>query len=193
MPPTSFVFASTNAGKCAEVTRYAKPLGIEVVGASAIAGELLEPPPTVKESGTTYEENAVAKARAFAAWAGRPCVADDTGIEFEALGGLPGVYTANWGLLRVVDALGADYRGPARFVCCMAYGEPSGRLVSVTTSLHGTVRFDPSVEEAASKPLQFSQFFHPSGYSESLVELAKRGTYVSHRHATLRALIAALR
>lgn len=193
MPLNAFVFASTNPGKCAEVARYANPLGIEVVGASVIAGERPEPPPTVKEIGTTYEENAVAKARAFAAWAGRPCVADDTGIEFEALGGLPGVYTANWGLLKVVEALGADFRGSARFVCCMAYGEPSGRVVSVTTTLNGMIRFDPSVQEAALKPLQFSQFFYPSGYSESLVELAKHGTYVSHRHATLRALIAALR
>ncbi len=140
-----------------------------------------------------YEENAVAKARAFARWSGQPCIADDTGIEIEALDGLPGVFTANWGILRVVKALGVDFHGPARFVCCMAYAEPSGREVSVTTALRGQVRFDPSVDAAATKPLQFSQFFYPEGYSESLVALAKHGTYVSHRHATLRALIGVLR
>lgn len=192
MSVTSFVFASTNPGKCAEVARYAKPLGIEVVGAAEIADKVGAPAPVVAETGVTYEENAVMKARAFAQWSKLPCVADDTGIEFESLGGLPGVYTANWGILRVVSALGVDFQGAASFVCCMAYAQPSGRIVSVSTTLNGTIRFDPSVDHAASKPLQFSQFFYPAGYTESLVDLANRGTYVSHRHTTLRTLVSAL-
>lgn len=191
-PLTSFLFASTNTGKCAEVARYAKPLGIEIVGASDIAPSRPAAPPTVVEMGVTYEENAVAKARAFAEWADRSCIADDTGIEIDAICALPGVYTANWGILRVVRVLGIDFNGPARFVCCMAYAEPSGRVVSLTTALRGQLRFDPSVEAAAMKPLQFSQFFYPEGYAESLVDLARHGTYVSHRHATLRALVGAL-
>ena len=193
IPIKSLVFASSNAGKCLEVKRYTAPLGIEVVGVADIALGIEGPAPRVKEIGAHYEVNAVLKARAYAEWSGRPCIADDTGIEIEALRGLPGLYTARWGIGRVVRELGVDFRGTATFVCCMAYAEPSGRLVSVTSRLCGTLILNPSVEAAAAKALQFSQFFTPDGYTENLEELACRGNFVSHRTHSLQALLTSLR
>ena len=117
----SLVFASSNAGKCLEVKRYAAPLGIEVIGLADIASGIEGPVPEVKEVGVCYEENAALKARVYAEWSGRACVADDTGIEIDALRGLPGLHTARWGIGRVAAELGVDFKGAAAFVCCMAY------------------------------------------------------------------------
>jgi XTP/dITP diphosphohydrolase len=189
----SFVFASSNAGKCLEVKRYAAPLGIEVVGIPDIASGIEAPVPQVKEVGASYERNAVLKARAYAQWSGRACVADDTGVEIDALRGLPGLHTARWGIGRVAGELGVDFKGGAAFVCCMAYAEPSGRIVSVTSRMGGTLILNPSVEAAAVKPLQFSQFFTPDGYTENLEDLWRRGIFVSHRIRSLQALLTSLR
>jgi len=189
----SLVFASSNAGKCLEVKKYAAPLGIEVIGLADIASGIEGPVPEVKEIGDHYEANAVLKARAYAGWSGRACVADDTGIEIEALQGLPGLHSARWGIGRVAGELGVVFKGRAAFVCCMAYAEPSGRVVSVTSRVGGTLILDPSVEAAAVKSLQFSQFFMPDGYTENLEDLTRRGIFVSHRIRSLQALLTSLR
>jgi XTP/dITP diphosphohydrolase len=189
----SLVFASSNAGKCLEVKKYAAPLGIEVIGLADIASGIEGPVPEVKEIGAHYEANAVLKARAYAGWSGRACVADDTGIEIEALQGLPGLHSARWGIGRVAGELGVVFKGRAAFVCCMAYAEPNGRVVSVTSRVGGTLILDPTVEAAAVKSLQFSQFFMPDGYTENLEDLTRRGVFVSHRIRSLQALLTSLR
>ena len=89
LPPGRFVLASHNAGKLSEL-RALLPPGYEV----ASAGELGLPEP--EETGTTFRDNAALKALAAARATGLPALADDSGLMVEALGGAPGVYTADW-------------------------------------------------------------------------------------------------
>lgn len=191
--PREMVFASTNRGKTAEVQRVAARLGVRVVGLEAVTpAEGIGAKPEVAETECSYEGNALKKARAYSAWLSRPCIVDDTGLEIEALGGLPGVYTANFGIARVRSLLIPAYPYPARFVCCVVYVEPSGRCVSVTATLDGTIRFPASVRDDGSG-VPFSAFFIPDGESESVSELNARGDFLSHRGKAITLLLSALR
>jgi XTP/dITP diphosphohydrolase len=87
------LLASGNPGKLRELRAILEGLPVELVGlAEAGAGE----PPEVAETGATFLENAVLKARAYAAWSGLAAVADDSGLEVDALGGAPGVRSARY-------------------------------------------------------------------------------------------------
>ena len=89
------------------------------------------------EDGATYRENALKKARSAAKFTGRPALADDTGLEVDALGGQPGLYAARFAgegcsfqdntrkLLRLMESVPSDQRG-ARFVCAIALLDPNG-------------------------------------------------------------------
>lgn len=191
--PREMVFASTNRGKTAEVQRVAARLGVRVVGLEAVTpAEGIGAKPEVAETECSYEGNALKKARAYSAWLLRPCIVDDTGLEIEALGGLPGVYTANFGIARVRSLLIPEYRYPARFVCCVVYAETSGRCVSVTATLGGTIRFPTSARDDGSG-VPFSAYFIPDGASESVSELNTRGDFLSHRGKAITLLLSALR
>jgi XTP/dITP diphosphohydrolase len=105
---TSFVLATANPDKAREI--------VEILGRSV---ELLPRPEVVgdvEESGVTLEDNARLKAQAVVVATGRPAIADDTGLEVEALGGCPGVHSARFAGERAsyadnVDKLLADRRG----------------------------------------------------------------------------------
>ena len=98
----------------------------------------------VEETGTTFEENALLKARALAATAGELAVADDSGIEIDHLDGAPGIHSARWTaegdwirrVLRELD--GVSERG-CRYVCAAAAVWPDGREVVVRGTVEGTV------------------------------------------------------
>lgn len=90
MKPARVVVATTNPGKLAEITRLLAPLGMETVSQV----ELGIPP--VPEPAPTFVENAIAKARAASAASGLPAIADDSGLEVEALDGAPGVHSARY-------------------------------------------------------------------------------------------------
>ena len=131
------VLATHNAGKIRELADPMADFGIEVVGLSLFP-EIGE----IEETGTTFEENALIKARAVADALGLPAVADDSGIEVDALGGAPGVYSARYSLdwpevegesvdqrnnrklLTMLENVPAEKR-TARFRCCMAMVYPS--------------------------------------------------------------------
>lgn len=142
------VLASHNKGKLREIAELLKPLGIEVVSAGDLG---LEEPEETEDS---FEGNARIKAHFAAKSAGLPALSDDSGLEVDALGGAPGVYTADWAetdggrdfpmaMKKVQDLLDAqDAPAPrtGRFVCtlCLAWpdghdeiyrGEVSGQLV----------------------------------------------------------------
>jgi XTP/dITP diphosphohydrolase len=87
------LLASGNPGKLRELRAILRGLPVELVGfAGAGAGE----PPEVAETGATFLDNALEKARAYAAWSGLAAVADDSGLEVDALGGVPGVRSARY-------------------------------------------------------------------------------------------------
>lgn len=92
----TLLFASTNKGKLAEVRLVASRLNAKIVSAEEVAAPGRGQPPEVVEDRDTYEGNARLKADAFYAWSGIPSLADDAGLEIEALGGKPGVWSARY-------------------------------------------------------------------------------------------------
>jgi XTP/dITP diphosphohydrolase len=133
-PGARLVLATGNRHKVIELTRILAAAGVK----AALAG-LGEFPgaPDVPETGATFAENALLKARAIAAFTGWPAVADDSGLSVDALNGMPGVLSARWAgghgddqaNLRLVLAQVADVpdaRRGAQFVCAAALVLPSG-------------------------------------------------------------------
>jgi XTP/dITP diphosphohydrolase len=137
------LFASSNPHKVEEVAAILRPCGIDVVGLDALNQPLPEP----EETGETFEANAAIKASAYALAAGRLCLADDSGLEVDALGGAPGVHSARYAgvgstraerdaannakLLRELANVPPDRRS-ARFVCVMCLADASGRILATT-------------------------------------------------------------
>src|SRR5690348_16793143 len=118
--------ATTNPGKFKEVSAFLKDLPLQIVPLT----DLLDPPRVI-ENGLTFEENAVKKARALAEFSGRLTLADDSGLEVDALNGGPGIYSARYAgdacddiknnqkLLSELQAVPEPKR-TARFVCALA-------------------------------------------------------------------------
>ncbi len=109
------VIATHNAGKLKEIAALLAPFGVDCISAGALG--LPEP----VESGTTFTENALIKARAAAQASGIPALADDSGLCVVALGGRPGVYTADW-------AERQPFEGPSGRDWYMAMGKVEGML-----------------------------------------------------------------
>ena len=127
------LLASANRGKLRELRAILDGLPVELVGLDgAGAGE----PPEVEETGETFLENALLKARAYAAWSGLAAVADDSGLEVDALGGAPGVRSARYAGQGASDQANLDKllaelagvppdRRTARFRCTAVLVDPS--------------------------------------------------------------------
>lgn len=137
------LFATSNPHKIEEVLAILAPLGIGVVGLDSLD----EQPPEPEEDGETFEENARIKAIGYARATRRHCLADDSGLEVDALGGAPGVHSARYAssgetraerdaannkkLLRELKDVPADQR-TARFVCVMTLTDPWGNILHET-------------------------------------------------------------
>lgn len=141
MTPVRLLLATGNGHKAAEL--------------AAILGEgyeVLPREPGVEETGETYEANALLKARAVRDATGELSVADDSGIEVDALDGGPGVRSARWAqgdevgaLLRALDGVPAWDRG-CRYVCAAAVARPDGTEAVVRGTVTGTVAGAPRGE-----------------------------------------------
>jgi XTP/dITP diphosphohydrolase len=136
--------ATRNAHKLRELGRLLPGLGLD---------PLPDGVPTLPEDGGSYAANALIKARAAAAATGRPAIADDSGIEAEALGGAPGVHTARFAGEHATDAenlakLAAEVRpGSAlRYVCVIAHVDPDGSERTFEAATSGTVAPEPRGE-----------------------------------------------
>lgn len=144
-PPalTLLLIASSNPGKVAEFRGLLRAAGWDIRTPAEIGLVL-----AVAETGETFSENAVIKARAFAAASGLPSLADDSGLEVDALGGAPGVRSARWvpgndgdrvaALLTALAGLSPEQRG-ARFRAVLALAWPDGRLLTAEGQVAGRV------------------------------------------------------
>jgi non-canonical purine NTP pyrophosphatase (RdgB/HAM1 family) len=188
----SIVVASTNAHKIKEIAAILKPYGWEVKS-------LLDFPnlPDVRETGSTFEENAILKATTIAKVLNQPVLADDSGIEVDALNGMPGVLSARWAgsqkddsanlnlLLSQLADVPAERRA-ARYVCVAAYATPAGETKTARGEWEGVVGF----ELAGSNGFGYDPIFYLPELGKSVAELsAAQKDERSHRHRAFNALV----
>ena len=144
------VLASKNEKKLREMDEILSSLGMEVIS-EAQAGVDVE----VEETGTTFEENSLLKARAVMEASGMPAIADDSGLCVDALGGAPGVYSARYGGPELDDAgryrlLLENLRGQmtrtAKFVSVITCCFPNGDVICARGECPGTIAYAPQGE-----------------------------------------------
>ena len=182
------LFGSFNEAKVSEVRRIAAPLGYTIRSLGDL--EHTTQPPEAAEVGMTYEQNALIKGLAYARWMAEPVLVDDTGLEVDALGGLPGVYTKGFGLHRLLQVLAPGIKYSAQFMCCTAIVYPCGRSISVRGVCSG--HFIPVLHSGAPlvAELPYSSYFVPHGESQSLsVLMHGRLDFQSHRVRALTTLL----
>jgi XTP/dITP diphosphohydrolase len=189
------VVATSNRGKLREIRSILSGLSLTL--------QSLEEFPQLElpEEGDDYEANAVAKARAVASATRLAALADDSGLEVEALGGAPGPHSARYGgpalddagrVARLLDAL-RKVPPPARrarFVCVAALAEPDGQVVTTRGECHGRIL------EAArgGGGFGYDPVFLPDGEARSMAELPpQRKNAISHRARAFQALAERLR
>jgi XTP/dITP diphosphohydrolase len=187
------VLATRNPDKLVELRRILESGHVQVA-----VGDLDEFPsmPEVAETGSTFEENALLKARAVAAFTGLPAVADDSGLCVDALNGMPGVLSARWSgrhgddeaNLRLVLAQLADVppaRRGAHFACAAALVLPSGREHVTVGVLDGSLITEPR----GTNGFGYDPIFLPEGGQLTTAELSPaEKDKISHRGRALRAL-----
>ncbi|MDH5749094.1 MAG: RdgB/HAM1 family non-canonical purine NTP pyrophosphatase [Rhodospirillales bacterium] len=185
------VIASHNPGKVREIAELLAPFGVDVVSAAQL--DLAEP----EETGKTFLENALIKARAAAEASGLPALADDSGLEVSALGGEPGIYSARWAgpdknftaaMEKVEAALkGLDNRR-ANFTCALALCWPDGHVETFEGRIHGELVWPPRGERG----FGYDPFFIPAGHVITFGEMDPAGKHaISHRADAFRKLVAA--
>lgn len=145
--------ATNNPGKLEEYRNLLDPLPLEII---SLGDEAIEFEP--EETGSTFEENAVLKARVFAELSGLLTLADDSGLEIDRLGGAPGVHSARYGgtrrgedvkryqmVLRQLEDVPWVERG-ARFRCVVAVATPGGRVETAEGTVEGIIAYEPQGE-----------------------------------------------
>jgi len=190
--PGRIVLATGNPGKVAELRALVGEWGAVEVRSLADVGAVELP----EETGETYLENAVAKARAVAAATGLPALADDSGLEVVALGGAPGVRSSRWAatdaarIATLLDALAGAADRRARFVCVVAMAWPDGRVETAEGRCEG--RIAPAA--AGQGGFGYDPVFISDELRATFAEApAAAKARVSHRAAAVRALGARLR
>ena len=144
------VLATRNKGKVKEFSELL--LGVIE---NVISLDELEDPPEVIEDGETFTDNALKKAREISSFSGLPALADDSGLEVEALGGRPGVYSARYAgegatdvdnYKKLLQELGDNENRRARFVCVLALVFPKGEEITSEGQCRGMITDGPRGE-----------------------------------------------
>ena len=182
------VLATHNRHKVAELRRILDGLPVDLLSADDVAV------PDVEETGSTFAENALLKARAAAAATGMVAIADDSGIEVDALGGEPGVrsarYAGNHGddeanLWLVLERLDGVGHRTGRFVCVAALVTPDGGERTVDGVLEGTITTAPRGDGG----FGYDPIFRPHGDQRTTAEMSpEEKDAISHRGLAFRGL-----
>ena len=191
------VLASANAGKQREFAALLAPAGIELVLQSALGID------SVAETGTTFEANALLKARHAAGRSGLPALADDSGLEVDALDGRPGVWSARYAGAMATDAdnnarllselagVPAERRG-ARYRCVLALVRTAHDAAPLIASGSWDGRI--AARPAGGGGFGYDPLFVPEGHTVSAAELpAVQKNALSHRGKALADLVAQLK
>jgi XTP/dITP diphosphohydrolase len=202
----SLVIATHNVGKLKEISALLDPYGIKCLSAGALG--LAEP----AETGTTFVENALLKARAAAEASGLASLADDSGLSVAALGGRPGVYTADWAERRwfempvgfegapgrdwymamgkvegLLAELGPDVDRAAAFHCVLAIAWPDGEHAVYEGRCDGALTWPPRGQLG----FGYDPVFVPHGRDQTFAETAPEEKHaISHRADAFAKLVA---
>jgi XTP/dITP diphosphohydrolase len=185
------IVATRNTRKLLEIRRILEGLDVELLALDDFPGC-----PEVEETEDTFRGNAVKKAAEVAAHTGRAALADDSGLEADALNGAPGVYSARYAgdgatdrenLERLLRELGPrpeeERRG--RFLCVMALALPDGVVVTFEGRVEGVVGREPR----GSSGFGYDPVFYPEGHNRTFAEMsAEEKDSLSHRGRAIRML-----
>jgi XTP/dITP diphosphohydrolase len=186
--------ASHNKGKLEEIARLLQPYGVSVVSAA----ELGLPEPA--ETETTFVGNARIKAHAAAKASGLPALSDDSGIEVEALGNAPGVYTADWAetptgrdfgmamtkTWALLEAAKAPFPRRARFCCTLVLAWPDGYDAVFAGEMPGKVVWPMRGDQGHG----YDPIFQPDGFEQTFGQMDRwQKNEISHRADAFRKLV----
>jgi XTP/dITP diphosphohydrolase len=190
--PARIAIASRNTHKLREIGRICAEWPVEWLTVENHEG----PWPDVEETGSTYLENALLKARAGAAALGEPALADDSGIEVDALGGRPGPRSARFAgevatdqqnldeLIRALKGIPGSGR-IARYRCLAVLAFPDGREVHAEGTCEGTLVGKPR----GTHGFGYDPIFVPEGWGETMAQITDEvKDRISHRGRAFRAL-----
>lgn len=200
LQPGRLVIASHNQGKVREIRALLSPYGIDPVS----AGELGLPEP--EETGTSFAENAAIKALASATASGLPALADDSGLMVTALGGRPGVYTADWAERQwfegeagrdwymamgkvegLLAGLGPDTDRSAAFVCTLCVAWPDGETATFEGRVNGALVWPPRGDRG----FGYDPVFVPTKHDQTFGEMDPKAKHaISHRADAFAKLVA---
>jgi XTP/dITP diphosphohydrolase len=190
------LFATGNAGKMKEIRMILSDLQMEILSMKE-AGIRID----IEENGTTFQENAIIKAKAVQACAPEDIVlADDSGLEVDYLNREPGVYSArymgedtpyeikNASIIKRLSEAPEDQR-TARFVSAIAAALPDGRILTTEGTIEGTIAYEPAGEGG----FGYDPIFYVPAYGKTTAELtAEEKNEISHRGKALRQMKAQL-
>lgn len=185
------IFATGNAGKMKEIRMILADMGYEI---RSMKEEGIDP--EIIEDGTTFEENAVIKAKAVAALTDAIVLADDSGLEIDALNKEPGIYSARYmgedtsyhvknnNLIERLEGVPEEHRS-ARFVCAIAAVLPEGKVLVTTGTIEGRIGY----EEKGENGFGYDPIFYVPEYGCTSAELTEeQKNEISHRGKALRAM-----
>jgi XTP/dITP diphosphohydrolase len=187
--------ATGNAGKIKEMEEFLAGLPLILRGLKEFSNVF-----EVEETGATFTENAILKAKGYAVQTGFRTLADDSGLEVEALGGAPGVFSARYAgenagdeekIAKLLDKLGETKDRRARFVCAMAVSDETGEIKFVSEGIcDGRIALNPR----GIKGFGYDPIFIPDGFDETFGELSGEiKQKISHRARAMKKIIQYLR
>ncbi len=188
------VLATRNAKKLAELDRLLASAGldVEILGSDAFSDL-----PEIEETGSTFAENSLIKARAVAAHTGLIAIADDSGLCVDALDGQPGIYSARWAGPGATDESNLDLvleqirdvepaLRTAHFACAAALVLPSGQEYVVQGQVNGVLL----TQRRGAGGFGYDPIFLPDGFDITTAEMTSdQKDAISHRGQAMRALV----
>lgn len=185
------IFATGNENKMREIREILAGRGYEILSMKEAGIDI-----DVEENGKTFSENALIKARAISEASGELVLADDSGLEIDALGGEPGIYSARYmghdtsyveknnNLIQRLEGV-PDEKRTARFVCAMAAVFPDGREEVVVGTMEGRIGY----EIAGENGFGYDPIFYLPEYGKTSAEISpEEKNAISHRGKALRAI-----
>lgn len=188
------IVASTNKGKIKEIKAMLKDINIEVLAMNEVLDQEIE----IEESGKTFKENALIKAKTIADIINKPVLADDSGLEVDALDKQPGIYSARFlghdtsyeiKNQYIIDAV-KDKDKSARFVCAMALVIPNHEPILIEETMEGLINDKIEGENGFGYDPIF--YFPPCKMTSAMMSMEEKNQH-SHRAKALKRLYTILK